>query len=153
MSNLSQFVGGAKVPKLLVNKTSTNGSGADSINYGAAPAGAKAVDSGALTSNTLATVLSVTGSGVISLMVCAGVNDTSRTHRFKMTLDGVVVYDATTAAIASTNYGINLVGAANPSATVQVRDPIPFNSSLLIEYASSLTETGLTRFSYVYRTN
>lgn len=150
MTTLSQFAGGARVPKVLINSTSTTGSTANTVNTGAVH-GVKKTVSGALTANTLSTVLSITGGGTLCFASCYGNDATSRTHRFKLTLDGVVVYDATTAAVAATSSGIMLVGIT--AVGVYSTDAIPFNVSCLLEYASSVTETGLTNFAYLYRTN
>ena len=154
MSGLSQFTGGARVPKVLINSTSTTGSTAQVINA-SQPAGANAknVLSGAVVANTLKTIVSLTGSGVVNVFSCSGQDATARTHRLTCTIDGVVVYDATTASVAAVNSGIGLIGAASGTGLVPSYDQIVFNSSFLVEYASSLSETDKTMFGYIYRTN
>jgi len=156
MSTLSQFTGGTRVLKALINKTSTSGSFTDMVPASIATiSGAKTSTSPALTAGALATVLSLTGAGSVSFAACAGVNNTARSHRFKLTVDGVVVYDATTLVAAGYNQGILLIGSLAGDSGDNFRpifDPVPYNTSFLLEYASSLTESGQTNFFYVYRT-
>lgn len=155
MSTLSQFMGGARPPKQLINRTSAGGISADEVG----PAGpsvmrvAKAALTGALTADTLSTVLSLTGAGSVGFVACTSVDATSRTHRFKLTIDGVVVYDAAVLETTSTSRGIQLIGATTSlgGAFAPVFDPVPFNTSFLLEYASSLTETANTNIYYNYR--
>jgi hypothetical protein len=149
MSTLSQFAGGAKPPRALVN----GANGMTPILMLGAGSGQKDVLTGALTANTLSTVLSITGSGVVNLLCAQSVDATSRTHRLKVTIDGVVAFDATSAAIAAANKGIPAIGLFVNGGATPVLDQIPFNTSFLVEYASSVTETGKTTISYLYRTN
>ena len=156
MSTLSQFAGGPRPPKVLINSTSTTGSTPDTIVLIAFNTpGIKRTSSGVLTAATLATVLTITGSGVVNFVACEAVDATSRTHRYKCTIDGVVVYDATTTA-AGANSGIVLIGShlVGSGATYPgiMLDQIPFNSSFLLEYASSLSETNKTTHFLKYRT-
>ena len=152
MSTLSQFGGGAKPPTSLINSTSTTGSTAVYVSSMGLLYIGKTVLSGACTAGVLKTIYSATGSGVVNLFACNGVDATSRTHRIKCTIDGVVVYDATTAAVAEADKGINLIGCFTNVAYIPAFDQIPYNKSFLVEYASSLTETDKTRFSYIART-
>lgn len=167
MSNLMQFLGGgAKVPKafsrnvLRMDPGITNGHNAfldaayDFGNRG------NYVLSGACTANTLKTILSITGAGTISFLALAHVDATSRSSRVKITVDGVVVFDATSGASANNSMAVELIGAAqaisrfdaqNYSYRIHEHD-IDFNQSLLVEYATSITETDKTRFGYVYYT-
>lgn len=155
MSTLSQFMGGARPPKQLINRTSSDGISADIVGP-ANPANmlvAKAALTGALTANVLSPVLSLTGAGSVGFVACTGVDGTSRTHRFKLTIDGVVVYDAAVLATTTSSEGIQLIGATATSSgrIAPVFDPVPFNTSFLLEYASSLTETAKTNIYYHYR--
>ena len=156
MSNISQFIGSSRPPTSIVNATSTTGSTPDLYGAGAAATITSAVKvaySGALTANTLVTVLSLTGQGVVLFAGCGSVDATSRTHRFKLTIDGVVVYDATTAAATAIYKGILVIGIMNLGSVylLPVPDAVPFNSSFLLEYASSVSETAKTLFNYMYR--
>lgn len=112
--------------------TSFTLSPAGSINY-------VEVLSGAVTAATLKTMVSHTGRGRINALVAYTKDVTSRTVRCKVTVDGVVIFDATSNAIANAGYGMVVVGNV---ATNQVWfQPIDYQESLLIEIASSLTET------------
>ncbi|OGT54237.1 MAG: hypothetical protein A3E01_00170 [Gammaproteobacteria bacterium RIFCSPHIGHO2_12_FULL_63_22] len=108
-----------------------------------------------MTANTLKTALTVTGSGALNFFGLTCVDTTSRTMRIKITLDGVVVSDATSAAIVTTDLGGYPIGAmfnatSNP---IAVFDEIGFVSSCLIEIASSVTETDKFNVFMRYRTN
>jgi hypothetical protein len=144
-----QTSGGSKPPKVLVN----GANGMTPFFMLAPGSGAKDVVTGVLIANTLSTVLSITGSGVVNFLTAQSVDTTARTHRLKITIDGVVVSDNTSASVAAVNKGIAAIGLIGLSAGGPVIDQIPFNSSFLAEYASSVTETGKTIISYVYRTN
>lgn len=112
--------------------------------------------SGACTAGTLKTILSVSGKGALSALVFAQKDATSRTHRIKITIDGTVVFNQTTAASTAQDYVCVVIGGAAPGATANywtlIEQPIFFNSSLLVEYASSLSETDKTSLGYVYYT-
>ncbi len=108
---------------------------------------------GALTADILSTVLSLSGRGAISFLACGGLDTTARTHRLKVTLDGVVIYDATTASTSNAGSVLAVIGSFAPSATTTpaiVFEPLVFNSSLLVEYASGVTETAKSVIAYRY---
>jgi hypothetical protein len=98
--------------------------------------------SGALTSNTLATVLSVSGRGKLNFLTAYTNDVTSRTLRLKITVDGNVISDKTSSTISASNSGLVPVGVWNATSAVAMFQPIKFYQSLLIEWASSLNETG-----------
>lgn len=113
--------------------------------------------SGSCTSNTLKTILSVTGKGAISKLFLASMDPTSRTHRIKITIDGTVIYDSTSAEKSTQDVAPvigNVSYASFSSAQVFDMDEFPlfFDYSLLVEYATSLTETDKTRIGYIYYT-
>lgn len=147
MSNATQFTGGAKVPTGLINGASA----LPLLSYGGGALGGPMsalakVTTGALTANALATALSVSGGGVLSFVGASSLDSTSRTHRLKITVDGNVVFDAASASTTSADAMATAVGAlavVNGTGTSLglVPESIPFNKSLLIEYASSITET------------
>ena len=160
MSSLSQFSGGgAPVPTGVLNGTAvlralttdaaTNGPlAADTLN-------AKSVLTVALTANTLSTILSLSGSGTIDFLACQSWDSTSRTHRMKVTLDGTVIFDATSRAVASVAKYLPVIGSlVNLSSAAPTMSVIPqtimFNTSLLVEYASSISETAKSYVSYNY---
>lgn len=152
MSSLSQFTGGGGlIPKSIVNGGLVQGTSNSSL---ATLTPGTSVLTGALTAATLSTILSISGKGAISVLALQSVDATSRTHRVKITIDGTVVFDNTTGAVTSSNF-MQVIGQVVWSPTVPVgyiENPILFNTSLLIEYASSLSETGKTRFGYIYYT-
>lgn len=129
-----------RVPSLIVNGFSTTGVVAQNMG---GVSNAKLVLSGALTAGVLATVLSVAGGGELNLVAATSVDATSRTVRLKITLDGVVVFDSTTAAVAVAGNGLVAVGLGGSATGSQIWDSqkVAFNSSCLVEVASSLTET------------
>ena len=160
MSSLSQFTGGSGIrPKGIFNSTSVGGGGWENSvllnnpTRGLPPSQVAFGTTGALTAATLVTALSLSGQGAISLLGCAGVDTTSRTHRLKITLDGVVIYDATSEAFLSSGFALMAVGGFVPSASsfaTPIYEPLVFNTSLLVEYASSVTETAKSIVFYRY---
>ena len=150
MSSLSQFTGGSRPPKLLVQGNAV--AGYTPTVTGGATIGGKTILSGDLSAGVLSTALvSVSGSGELAYLEISAVDTTSRTLRLELTIDGTVVYDYTSAANTTVNNGAVVVGA-NESATAPGVDPINFNSSLVIKVASSLAETNLVRIRVKYRT-
>ena len=157
MSNAAQFFGGrgAPHPTGVLNGTSAFRTiGNASANALATYTPVKIVQPGACTAATLKTILSLSGSGVISFLAVESADTTSRTHRLKVTLDGVVIFDATSTATISVSTTLLAIGAmANATASTQstvTLEPLAFNGSLLVEYASSLTETDKAYIGYRY---
>lgn len=111
---------------------------------------AKTALSGAMTANTLKTVLSATGAGTMHHFAGQYVDGTSRTMRIKITIDGVVAFDYTSAANTAPGAIAGVIAGFSASTTDET--PIRFNSSLLIEAASSLTETDKFLFAWKMRT-
>ncbi len=145
----SFFVGGTYRPTVVVNKYSTAGVTPDNISFTSGGV-IKEVLTGAVTAGVLKTVLNITGSaGRLQFLSLVTASPVSRTLRIKLTLDGVVVFDSTSAATATSPYGIVAVGSAGANSAVLFQQ-LPFYTSLLVEIASSLTETDGTRVGYVY---
>ena len=140
---------GIRAPTSIINSTSTAGSPQVVVGLPADEQGLKSSASGILTADVLSTVLNLTGSGVFTFVSCQSVDATARTHRFKLTIDGVVVYDSETASTGSTGKGIILIGTL-ASAAYPGLSLVPFNTSFKLEYASDLTETDKTRYHYQY---
>ena len=114
--------------------------------------GAIATLSGALTSATLKTMLSISGSGgTISLLTIKAVDVTARTMRVKITVDGIVAYDATCASSTTANNGAVIAGLFS-SSTPLAMNSIYWRSTLLIEIASSLSETDKLSMQWIYNT-
>lgn len=151
MSNLSQFFSGGGIkPTAIVHGTlptpaSTHRSESQR------PANIEAVDSGACTAATLKTVLSVTGRGALTYLDVGVKDTTSRTSRLRITIDGTVAYDETNSAAAQARIVV-AHGSITDSYGGQGLDGVPllFDASLLIEYASSLTETDNASIGYIY---
>lgn len=114
----------------------------------------KDVVSGALTANTLATLLNVSGSGTLNLVAARTVDATSRTMRMRVTLDGTVAFDSTSTAMTATGKGMLAVGVMAQATPFPISlDNVTFTTSCLVEWASSITETGKFTATLVYHTN
>lgn len=156
MSNLSQFFAGGGVKPTSIINGGVPVPGANDRAYSPAIVGSNEVASGVCTAATLKTILSVSGRGALTFLSYANVDTTSRTLRFKITLDGVVILDSTSSTITQAKYAFILGLAVNTSTSlsglgyVVEGTPLLFDSSLLIEFASSLTETNKTNIGYVY---
>jgi hypothetical protein len=149
MSTLSQFAGGAATTSI-VNFYSSGGVQSSAVINAAAAGGAREVLSGALTAATLATALTVTGGGEIPALSVYTKDTTSRTVQIRVTVDGVVVFDATSSAVTVVNNGLIVVGFQNGSAGLTPSAaPIRFNTSLTVQIASSLTETDKVAIGYI----
>jgi hypothetical protein len=105
--------------------------------------------SGALTANTLRTVLSVSGSGEVPYLAGYAINTTSRTVRVRVLVDGSVVFDATSSAVTTAGSGLLVTGIrADATAFGGTTVPIYFRNSFEVQLASSLTETDLVAIAY-----
>ena len=106
--------------------------------------------SGACTAGAWKTVLSVTGSRVrLNALLMTFLDATARTGRLRITLDGVVVFDNTATNAGGSNHlavGQIVVGSANSV----LFHPVDANTSVLVEYQGSLTETDKARFNISY---
>ena len=139
--------------KSIVNKQAAGG-----FSGGITPVdvSAQSAASGAMTAATLKTALSVSGTpGSMDLFAVASVDSTSRTHRIKITVDGVVIFDATSAAYM--NGGQLFAAVGNLDAVAKLLPASQGNSvvwqwQLLVEIASSLTEANMTTVYYRYKT-
>lgn len=106
------------------------------------PEGARIALSGALTANTLVDLLNESGSaGQIDQLSITTNDAAARTIRVVFTVDGVVILDATSASISTTNAGGFWAGVRSGATTLQL-PPINYTNSIRIQYASNLTETG-----------
>lgn len=157
MSNLNQFLSGvhSRSPTSIVQLNSTTGY-TPNATISIAGSGlnlrveAKEILSGALTSATLATALSLTGGGVISYLSIFAVDATARTLRLQLVIDGTTVFDSTSASNSTADKGTLIIGSQASSGWATEHD-IPFNSSLVVKIASSLTETNKIGIGVRYR--
>lgn len=141
MSFVSQVLGGNLATTSVSNKyTASASNSATQINAGLTTISAL---SGALTANTLKSMLNITGSAGCVPQCALITNDaTARTVRLKITLDGAYDYDVTSSSIATTGFGV--VAAGSTSGTnfiLNDGEPIKFKTSCQIWIASSLAET------------
>lgn len=114
--------------------------------------------SGALTANTLATILNLSTGGVIERLALYTKDATARTLRLQVTIDGVIVFDSTSASISTSAMGIIAIGVVVLSETTgsvyafYPGAPVPYNSSCVVKIASSLSETDKIALLSSYRT-
>ncbi len=149
MSTLSQFAGGSAT-KAIINAYSSGGVQSATTIQATVLGNAREVLSGALTANTLKTVLSVTQGGQCPSLTAYTKDATSRTVRLVVKVDGATVFDSTSSAIAASNRGIVAAGAASwDSGYFQnYGPPIRWNNTLEVQVASSLTETDKVAIAY-----
>lgn len=151
----STLVGsGCRPPKSIVNGHSAGGVSQAVVME--PHSAAKKILSGALTANTLKSILTISGSGVLAMCYVTAVNATSRTMRLQIIVDGTAAFDATSGTVASEGtalIGVGQVSAKDPSGYYYVIPlPIPFNTSLDVKIASSLTETDLLQLNEIHWT-
>lgn len=152
MSTFSQFTGG-QATKQIANHCSVSGYITPNFDVSATSSlnNAREVLSGALTANTLKTLLTVTGSGCVPYLTAYTKNATTRTVRAVVIVDGVTVFDSTSAVITATNRGAQIAGCATWNGgglSAAQGEPIRFSSSLVVQVASSLTETDFVAIAY-----
>ena len=140
------FAGGTRATASIVNYCSSGGVAVSDI-HANVNNNSREVLSGALTSATLSTVLSITGAGVIPYLAAYAKDTTSRTVRLVVIVDGTTAFDATSSSLGTSNRG--LLAAGNlPSAAAAGGVAINFNSSCVVRVASSLTETDKLAIAY-----
>lgn len=88
------------------------------------------------TPGTLQTVISHTGRGRVNVLNIYATNATPRDLRLKLTIDGTVVFDATSNSVSASGSGMFVVGVLTTSTVIY--QPIDYQESLLIEVASSV---------------
>ena len=138
MSTFHQFFALSKKTTAILNKSNTTTA---SLNFAPNYLEITPQTVGELVAGDLSPVYSATGSGVINFLAAYSNDSTARTIRLKLTLDGGVVYDKTSASSTSSGAGLNPIGIWNQSTTTLALEPIAYNESILIEVASSLSET------------
>lgn len=111
---------------------------------------ARGLLSGPLTAGVFSTLIDVpSGAGRLALCALSTNDSTTRTVRLRITVDGIVVFDATSASISGTGVGIFAAGYNPGSNTISPSDPIVYTRSLKVEVASSLTETDKLTLFYM----
>lgn len=145
MSDIAEFgMGGTRIVTSLENTPNV----ATAMSASAASANAITALSGAMTLNVLKTALTKTGRGRLNWFGVYCNDATSRTIRVQITLDGVVIKNSTTGAIAASISGVCVVGMGGVNGAMQAFQPLDYNTSLLVEYASSITETDKLTVAY-----
>ena len=148
MSSLTQFLGQGPTTSI-VNYYSAGGTRSTATLVASDANGAKeALPSGELTADVLATVLTVTGGGSLPYLVAYVKDTTDRTIRMEVTVDGVVVFDATSNS-GSWTTGFGIIAAGQIIVAGRPAHAITFNSSLVVKVASSRTETDKVAIGYV----
>ena len=115
--------------------------GASTLVYASTGAAANcaSVSVGTLSAGVLKKVLSISGKGQINFLMALENNGAGPyNNQIKVTLDGTVIFDKTVSI--SQNYGVIAVGYGAGAGTAEflaMHQPIQFESSLLVEIASS----------------
>ena len=109
--------------------------------------------SGSLTANTLATMFSFSGAISVSQLSVKVNNATARTIRIRIVIDGIEAFNRTSTTNATSGHGVHFAGIADAnSATGEfILPPIVATESLLVEWASSLTESSTLEGAIIYQ--
>jgi len=151
-SSMFPSTAGTRRTATIVSKFSSAGYTAQTVDVETA---AIATLSGALTANTLKTMLNITSTGgVMTKLAVVSADGTARTLRVVVTVDGGVAYDYTSASFSSVNLGCNLAGKqrSESSSYYGITPNIVWTTSLKIEIASNLTETDKFTCYWLYNT-
>lgn len=142
-----------RVPKLLLSGSQNGSNMSDVYTSIASNFTVPIYASGALTAGVLKNILQVYGSGVINFVAFGSLGGTGRTIRLKITIDGVVVYDATSASGADRGMvGIGaLIGGTVASRSITF-DQIPFSRSFAVDVSTSDASSN-NCVAAAYRTN
>ena len=110
------------------------------------------VATGAGTGGTLGTLLNVAGAGYVPFLLAYS-NSAVPTHtvRCQVIIDGITAFDATSDSIATTaNRGLVVVDAVHSGVANGLPSGLPlrFNSSLVVNVASSQSGTDYAAISY-----
>jgi hypothetical protein len=160
MSSASQFFGGAKPPKLLVGSDDTGTLVVVPASLLDAGFGEKlnlrTMLSGATTAGVYKSLVSVSGSGVLSVLLLQSITAGPRDMHAKVTIDGVVVLERQKNAAGALR-GCNVVGSLHATTgtggfSFFNSDYLPFSKSLDISIKSSLSETDQISIAYRYHT-
>ena len=153
LSRLSQFAGGRPpATTSVVNEHSSGGTATTNLNYATQ---GKLAASGSGTGGTLATLLSVSGAGWVPYLICFSNSGTpTHTIRCQVIIDGVTVFDATSATITTTSgSGITVVDCIPQSTTYSDPSGLPlrFNTSFVVKACSSVSGTDYVAIRYEYQ--
>ena len=115
-------------------------------NTGAA-ANCASVSVGTLSAGVLKKVLSISGKGQVNFLMALENAAGPYNNQIKVTLDGTAIFDKTVSI--SQNYGVIAVGYGAGAGTAEflaMHQPIQFESSLLVEIASSSASSSQTLY-------
>lgn len=144
--NSSALFSGRPRVSAIVSAYSSGGVNALGINT---TVNAKILAAAALVANTLQTALSITGKGSVNFAHAQTSSGTTKAIRLKITVDGRVIFDATSSAATGSPAitGVGSVSDFNGAVKGIFFQPIAFATSLLIEVASTVTEaTGVNTY-------
>lgn len=117
-----------------------------SANYGGGTlsilSGRIATASGVVPAGTFVTIVSAIGAGSLKALMVAGAGGANKTMTLRITRDGVVIFNAATAAGVNGHFAA--VGQVIPAGSAYAlidEEGIDYSESLLIEYTSSVAET------------
>jgi hypothetical protein len=151
MTDVKQFRA-IRAPSSIVGPSSPSGANAMPLfDYVAGPQayGMAVTLSGAVTANVYKTVLSITGAGVVNYLGARTLNSTAKIASLRVTIDGIVLVDIATTSVNHVNRILTAIGYLTHTTATPIHylsyNPVAFNSSLLVEIASSVTETDQTQ--------
>lgn len=111
----------------------------------------KEILSGALNAGVYKTVLSVTGAGFVDVLAAISNTGTARNIGLRLTIDGTVVHQK---VVDGSGYGGQMAVGVFSTTTYSSASTqrIEFNSSMLVEVSSNLTETDGVKLKIIYGT-
>lgn len=103
---------------------------------------------GSLVAGVLSNILTIIGRAEVPLLTLVTMDATARTLRLQVVVDGVIVFDPTSNSIVTSGNGLGAASPLQSSSGVFMGNPIRSNSSIVVNVASSLTETAKAQLSY-----
>lgn len=104
------------------------------------PLGPRAYSSVNPSPGSLTNILTITGRGAVSAAALGHQSPSSQSLRARMTLDGTVLFDESTASTTAPGVGYMLVGALSGSQVTP--QYLPFERELKIEFSSNYSPGG-----------
>lgn len=136
----------------IVNYFSAGGTQAPSISASVLSNSKETLYGLPMTGGTLYTFHNITGRGRLNLLHAYTKDATNRTVRAVVIIDGVTVFDATSSAITTSGSGIVPVGIVVAASGALVFQSIDFQTSCVVQIASSLSETDKVATGINYET-
>lgn len=129
--------------KLIVNDVSGGGASTS----GQVGLTGKQIVSGALVAGVLQNMLTINGKAEVSVLGLSTNDATSRTMQLQIIVDGVIVFNPISNAVVVSGAGLGVAGSAAGTSR-SYGNVIRCNSSLQVNVASSLSETGKFTLTY-----